>query len=94
MVAGFTNRQLVERVRVLLDSTYHCRQATYDLRRMKGKGLIVKVRGVHRYRLTGLGRRVAALFTKTYGRLLASGLSALDDRLPADVAARSELGTA
>ena len=40
-----------------------------------------------------LGRRVAVLFTKTYGRVLAPGLSALDARLPEDVAARCEVGT-
>jgi hypothetical protein len=33
------------------------------------------------------------LFTKTYGRVLAPGLSALDPRLPEDVAARSAVGT-
>ena len=45
----------------------------------------------HRYQLTSLGRRVAVLFTKTYGRVLAPGLSALDPRLPEDVRARSPL---
>ena len=34
------------------------------------------------------------LFTKTYGRVLAPGLSVLDPRLPDDVAARSRLSTA
>jgi hypothetical protein len=37
---------------------------------------------------------VAVLFTKTYGRVLAPGLSALDLRLPEDVAARTGLGAA
>jgi len=41
-----------------------------------------------------LGRRVAVLFTKTYGRVLAPGLSALDPRLPEDVSVRSSLATA
>ena len=41
-----------------------------------------------------LGGRVAVLFTKTYDRALAPGLSALDPRLPAEVAARSSLSTA
>ncbi len=94
LIAGFTNRQLVERVRALLESAYTCRQATYDLRRLKRKGLIAKVAGKHRYQLTDLGRRVAVLFTKTYGRVLAPGLSALDPRLPEDVTARSSLGAA
>jgi len=93
LIAGFTNRQLVERVTALLGSVYTCRQATYDLRRLKRKGLITKTVRSRRYQLTGLGRRVAVLFTKTYGRVLAPGLSALDPRLPEDVAARCEVGT-
>ncbi|MBZ5621779.1 MAG: hypothetical protein LAQ69_49815, partial [Acidobacteriia bacterium] len=41
-----------------------------------------------------LGRRVAVLFTKTYGRVLAPGISALDPGLPEDVAARSGVSSA
>jgi hypothetical protein len=69
LIKGFTNRQLVERVGGLLDSSssYSCRQATYDLRRLKRKGHIAKVARSRRYQLTGLGRRVAVLFTKAYG---------------------------
>jgi hypothetical protein len=94
VVAGFTNAQLVQRVGSLLDIPYNCRQATYDLRRLRRKGLIVKIVGSRRYQLTALGRRVAVLFTKTYGRVLAPGLSAFDPRLPDDVVARSPLATA
>jgi hypothetical protein len=91
LVAGFANRQLVERVGMLLQAPYGCRQATYDLRRLKRKGLIEKIPQAHRYRLTSLGRRVAVLFTKAYGRVLAPGLSALDLQLPVDLIERSEL---
>ena len=94
LIKGFTNRHLVERLGGLLNSSYTGRQATYDLRRLKRKGLIAKVSRSRRYQLTGLGRRVAVLFTKTYGRVLAPGLSALDPTLPEDVAARSRVGTA
>ncbi len=96
VIVGFTNHQLVERVGALLQGSrsYTCRQATYDLRRLKRKGLIAKVPHSHRYQLTSLGRRVAVLFTKAFGRVLAPGLIALDLRLPEDVAARSELATA
>lgn len=88
VVTGFRNADVVERVGALLDEIpYSCRQATYDLRRLKRKGLIVKTPRSHRYQLTGLGRRVAVLFTKTYGRLLAHGLTALDPQLPDDLAA-------
>ena len=94
LVAGFTNSQLVERVRVLLHTPYNCRQATYDLRRLKRKGLIVRVPRSQRYHLTSLGRRVAVLFTKTYGRVLAPGFSTVDPHLPDEPAARSPLATA
>jgi len=57
------------------------------------KAYIVKI-ATQRYPLARLGRRAALLFTKTYGRALAPGLSALDPRLPAEVAARSSLSTA
>ncbi|HET8580078.1 MAG TPA: hypothetical protein VFL31_03690 [Nitrospiraceae bacterium] len=93
LIRGFTNRQLVERVRGLLQSPYTSRQATYDLRRLRRKGIIVKISGTQRYQLASLGRRVAVLFTKTYGRVLAPGLSMLDPRLPDDVAARNRLST-
>ena len=91
LVAGFANRQLVERVGALLQAPYSCRQATYDLRRLKRKGLIEKITQANRYRLTSLGRRVAVLFTKAYGRVLAPGLSALDPQLPSDLIERSDL---
>jgi hypothetical protein len=86
---------MVERVGALLDEIpYSCRQATYDLRRLKRKGLIVKIPRSHRYQLTDLGRRAAVLFTKTYARVLAPGLTALDPRLPGDLAATSPVAIA
>jgi hypothetical protein len=79
----------------LLDPAYTTtRQATYDLRRLKRKGLILKISHSHRYQLTDLGRRVAVLFTKTYGRVLAPGLIVLDPQLPASLKRRSPLATA
>jgi len=95
LVEGFTNRELVMRTPVLLDGVpYGTRQATYDLRRLKRKGLIRRLRKKHRYELTTLGRGVAVLFTKTYGRVLAPGLALLDPALPEEIASRSPLATA
>jgi predicted MarR family transcription regulator len=95
VVVGFRNADMVERVGALLDEIpYSCRQATYDLRRLKRKGLILKIPRSHRYQLTALGRRVAVLFTKTYGRVLAPGLTALDPHLPDDLAAVSPVAVA
>ena len=87
MVAvGFSNRDLIQMVGALSREPYTSRQATYDLRRLIRKGLIVKIPHTRRYQLTTIGRRVAVLFTKTYGRVLAPGLGALDPR-PSLVAA-------
>jgi hypothetical protein len=67
---------------------------TYDLGRLRRKGLTAQIQGTQRCQLAPLGRHMAVLFTKTYGRLLAPGWSVLDPRLPADVVARSPLGMA
>ena len=94
VLVGFTNRQLVELVSSLLNAPYTTRQATYDLRRLKRKGLIVRIPHSRRYQLTSLGRRLAVLFTKTYCRVLTPGLAALDVDLSTDLAQRSPLATA
>jgi hypothetical protein len=91
LAAGFANPQLTALVATLLDAPYTSRQATYDLRRLRRKGIIESIPHTHRYQLTPLGRRVAVLFTKAYGRVLAPGLVQLDLRLPAHVAQRSPL---
>ncbi|MFQ5505721.1 MAG: hypothetical protein ACE5F1_13125 [Planctomycetota bacterium] len=88
---GFTNRQLVERVSALLGRDYTARQATNDLRRFRRKRIIERIHKTNRYQLTPYGRPVAVLFTKTYGRILAPGMTALDPALPDDVARRSPL---
>ena len=74
LLAGFNNRQLTELVGRSARPPYTARQATYDLRRLRRKGLIERLPHTHRYQLTPLGRRVVVLFTKTYGRVLAPGL--------------------
>jgi len=45
---------------------YSSAQMTYDLRRLRLKGLIERVAHSHRYRLTSLGIKVATFFTKLY----------------------------
>ena len=94
LLAGFTNPQLVELVASLWDQPYSSRQATYDLRRLRRKGLITRLPGSLRYQLTPLGRRVAVLFSKAHGRVLAPGLALLDPLIPADLALRSPLASA
>lgn len=94
LLCGFRSRELTELVGQLLDAPYSGRQATYDLRRLRRKGLIVRLAHSQRYQLTPLGRRVAVLFTKAHGRVLAPGLALLDPSLPVGIAERSPLATA
>ncbi len=47
LLAGFDNPALVSAVTTLLGRPYTSRQATYDLRRLKRKGLIVRLPGHH-----------------------------------------------
>ena len=94
LIAGFSNAELRTRMAGLLDGVYSARQATYDLRRLRRKGLIRRLPGRQRYLLTPLGRRVAVLFVKTYGRVLTPGLITLDPALPPELVARSPLALA
>jgi len=94
VLVGFQNCQLVSLVASLLDQPYGHRQATYDLRRLRRKGLIYRDPNSQRYQLTPVGRAVAVLFLKAYGRVLSPGLAILDPALPAEIAARTPLAIA
>ena len=65
---------------------YSRAQMTYDLRRLRMKGLILRLPKRHRYVLTPAGRRIALFFTKAYSRVLRRGLSRLDSAPPVDPA--------
>jgi len=67
---------------------YSSAQMTYDLRRLRLKGLIERIGHSHRYHLTELGIKVVTFFTKLYHRLFAPGLAALlpDQAFPSDLA--------
>jgi len=94
LITGFDNKTVTALMATLLDQPYTTRQTTYDLRRLRRKGLIERLPHSHRYHLTDPGRRVAVLFTKTYGRVLAPGLTAFDLALPQDLARRTPLAIA
>ena len=91
---GFDNRQLVKLVSRFWDQSYSSRQATYDLRRLRRKAMITRLPHSHRYQLTPFGRRVAVLFSKAHGRVLAPGFALLDPTLPPDLAQRTPLAHA
>ena len=78
---------VAQRLEGVLD-IYSSAQMSYDLRRLRLKGLIERSGNSHRYRLTDLGIRVVTFFTKLYHRLFAPGLAALlpDQAFPSDLA--------
>ncbi len=69
---GFCNAELRETVLTLLGFSpdeYTASQMSYDLRRLRLKGLITRLEGRHRYILTTYARRVAYLMTKLQNRI-------------------------
>jgi hypothetical protein len=82
---GFRNRDLRPQVEALWGRPYSAAQMTYDLRRLRLKGLIHRIPKTHRYTATSYGLRVALFYAKLYLRILRPNWAALlpeDDRLP------------
>ena len=83
---GFANRELREQVAPLLGvstDAYGPARASYDLRRLRLRGLVQRLPRSHRYRVTEAGQRVALCYCRGQRRVLAPALSALfDDKAP------------
>jgi hypothetical protein len=90
LLDGVSNRSLRELVAGFLPG-YTARQMTYDLRRLRRNGFLVRLERSNRYRLTSDGRKLAVFFAKTYTRVVTPTLAELDPALPADIANRSPL---
>jgi hypothetical protein len=86
---GFTNRSLCARVSSLLGGPYTSAQMTYDLRRLRLKGLVRRLPHSNTYVLTPEGARVAIFYTKLHNRLLGPLLEA--NRRPATAELRQAL---
>lgn len=74
---GFSNRDLRTPLAALLGvevSALSQGQMTYHLRRLRLHGVIERMRGSHRYRLTAFGLRLALFYTRAYARLLRPGV--------------------
>jgi hypothetical protein len=69
-VVGFTNKSLRALVSQLLDGPYSTSQMTYDLRRLRLKGLVIRVQHTNRYTLSDDGIRFAVTYTKLGRRVL------------------------
>jgi hypothetical protein len=82
---GFTNQDLREHVAPLLGlvpGQYTQGKMSYDLRRLRLHGLIERISGSRRYRVTPLGFRAATFLTRAYNRLLRHGLAVVSDPDP------------
>jgi hypothetical protein len=82
---GFRNRDLRPQVDALLGRPYSAAQMSYDLRRLRLKGVIHRIPKTHRYTATSYGLKVAFFCAKLYLRILRPEWAALlpaEDRLP------------
>src|SRR5712692_10361718 len=78
---GFRHAELREIVPTLLGidpETYTTSQMSYDLRRLRLKGLIARVDGKHIYVLTTYGRNVVYLMTKLHRHIFDVASAAID----------------
>jgi hypothetical protein len=83
--AGFRHRDLRPRVAALLGRTYSAAQMTYDLRRLRHRGMIERRLGTHRYHVTPYGVRVTFFYSKLYLRIFrpqAPALEPFSDSIP------------
>lgn len=93
LTAGFRNRDLRQRVAALLGvglEGYGAGQMTYDLRRLRLKGLIERAGEGYCYRVTALGLRVAFFYSKVHQRILRPGFASFAtgaDDIPRPLAA-------
>ena len=91
---GFTNRSLRAQVSHLLGvstDVYTRNRTSYDLARLRRKGLIRRRPGTNTYDLTPEGQRVAIIYTKVHDRLLSPLIAA--DQPPAPHELRHALAT-
>ena len=82
VVAGFTNRSLRAQVSTLLGVPYSMGQMSYDLRRLRLKGMITRQPHANTYALTPEGQRIAIFYTKLHNRLLRPLLAADQPQAP------------
>jgi len=90
---GFRNRDLRPHVEALLGRPYAVAQMTYDLRRLRLKGLIHRIPKTHRYCATSYGLKVAFFYAKLYLRILRPHWAAVvpeNDHLPRPLRAALE----
>jgi hypothetical protein len=78
VIGGLTNRTLRQHMAARWTPDYTTNQATYDLRRLRLKGLIARLEGTNTYRVTPHGRSLAIFLTKLAARVIVPTLTDLD----------------
>lgn len=86
---GFTNRDLRDLAGQVTGTVMTAGQMTYDLRRLRIHGLIVRIPHTNRYRVTDDGLERALFLTRAHDRLLRTGLANLDQPTPLRAASRA-----
>ena len=87
-IAGFTNRDLRELLAPLLGrlpSQLSTGSMTYNLRRLRLRGLIQRIPHTHRYAVTDYGLRIALFYTRTQARVLRTGLAMALETYPTPI---------
>jgi hypothetical protein len=79
VIGGLTNKSLRAQMTAHWRADYSSSRATYDLRRLRLKGLIERVEGTNTYRVTSHGLRVSAFFTQLASRVIVPALTDLAD---------------
>jgi hypothetical protein len=69
-VTGITNKSLRALMTGLLGQPYNMTRASYDLTRLRRNGLITRIEGRNRYRLTDDGLAFAIFYSKVHNRVL------------------------
>ena len=77
VIGGLTNKSLRAQMAVHWRAQYSSAQASYDLRRLRLKGLVERVEGSNTYRVTSHGLRVSAFFTQLATRVIVPVLTDL-----------------
>ena len=79
VIGGLTNKSLRTQMAAHCRADYSSAQATYDLRRLRLKGLIERIEGTNTYRVTPHGLRISAFFTQLATRVIVPALTDLAD---------------
>ena len=80
---GFTASQLAARVRDSGESAYQSRQAAYDLKRLRGKEMVQRVRKTQKYEPTSTGLKATTALLVLRDKVIKPLLDASTETYPA-----------